>query len=200
MSMKLVHEFEFKVMAAALITLVIFSGALSTNAFLQTMSPTSASTECTNASSGFIQTRASHLCLDGARVRLVGANDFNLLNGYLPGGGLTPSGSAQLAEAGQAHIRLFKIAMDSSVSSSSQLLKTNPQAYFSSVDNLIANAKSNGVMLNPIIGRSSTYWSGLTGDDYFTVGSKANNLYKTTWVSPIVSHYRNNSQIAWWEI
>jgi hypothetical protein len=90
--------------------------------------------------------------------------------------------------------------MDSSVSASSQLLKTNPQAYFTSVDSLIADAKSNSVMLNPIIGRSSTYWSSLTGDDYFAIGSKANNLYKTTWVSPIVSHYRNNPQIAWWEI
>jgi hypothetical protein len=199
-SMKLLEKVESKVIAACLIILVSLSGALSANAHLQIMSPTSATPECVNASSGFVQIRASHLCLDASRVRFVGANDFNLLDGYLPGGGLTPSGPSQLAEAGQAHIRLFKIAMDSSVSSSSQLLKTNPQAYFSSVDSLFADAKSNGVMLNPIIGRSSTYWSSLTGDDYFTVGSKANILYKTTWVAPIVSHYRNNTQIAWWEI
>jgi hypothetical protein len=198
--MKLLQKFEFKVIAACLIILVSLSGALSTNVPLQIGSPTTVSSECANASSGFVQVGGSHLCLDSARVRFVGANDFNLLDGYLPGSGLTPSGPSQLAEAGQARIRLFKIAMDSSVSSSSQLLKTNPQAYFSSVDSLIVDAKSNGVMLNPILGRSSTYWSSLTGDDYFTVGSKANILYKTTWVAPIVNHYRNNTQIAWWEI
>ena len=200
MLIKLAGKFEFRVTALCLIILVSLSGALSANVSLHVESPTSPNPECANASSGFVQVRASHLCLEGVRVRFVGANDFDLLNGYLPGGGLTPGGSAQLAEAGQAHIRLFKIAMDSSVSSSVQLLKTNPQAYFSSVDSLIADAKSNRVMLNPIIGRSSTYWSSLAGDDYFTVGSKANNLYKTTWVAPIVSNYRNNTQIAWWEI
>ena len=198
--MKLARKFEFKVIALCIIVLVILSGSLSPSTSIVTLSPTVAGAECANASSGFVQIRSSHLCLDGTRIRFVGANDFNLLNGYLPRSGLTPSGPAQLAEARQAHIRLFKIAMDSSVSSSSQLIRTNPQAYFSSVDSLIADAKSNGVMLNPIIGRSSSYWSSVTGDDYFTVGSKANVLYKTTWVSPIVSHYRNNTQIAWWEI
>ena len=180
--------------------LVILSGSLSPSASVVALSPTAAGTECVNASSGFVQVRAAHLCLNGGRIRFVGANDFNLLNGYLPGSGLSPSGPTQLAEARQAHIRIIKIAMDSSMSSSSHVIRTNPQGYFSSVDSLIADARTNGVMLNPIIGRSSSYWSSLTGDDYFTVGSKANVLYKTTWVSPIVNHYRNNTQIAWWEI
>jgi hypothetical protein len=111
--MKLVQKFEFKVIAACLIMLVSLSASLHANASLQIASTATPSHECINASSGFVQIRASHLCLDGTRVRFVGANDFNLLDGYLPGSGLTPSGPTQLAEAGQAHIRLFKIAIPS---------------------------------------------------------------------------------------
>ncbi len=198
-SMKMMRKNKFKVAALCVIMLFFLSEANLATTPAGSMLQSTGGTECVNATSGFVQSISSHLCLDGTRQGFVGANDFNLLDWYL-GYGLTPSGPSQPQEAGQAHIRLFKVAMDSSVSKTVPLFNSSPSAYFASVNNMIADAKGNGIMLNPIIGRSSNYWSSLTGDDYFTVGSKANILYKTKWVAPVVTYYKNNSQIAWWEI
>jgi hypothetical protein len=163
-----------------------------------------AQTVCTGTSGNFIELRSGYLCLNGSRIRFVGANVPNLLQaGYLPGSTSSPSGATRLSDAGHHGIDLVKVWMDSSCPGAYNLLQSNPTSFFASTDAMFADATANHVMLNPSLitthdGCWNT-WLNVLGGDPFT-NTAANNILKTKWIQPIVSHYANNPQLAYWEI
>ncbi len=164
-----------------------------------------AQTVCTGTSGNFIELRNGYLCLNGSRIRFVGANVPNLMQaGYLPGSASSPSGATRLSDAGHYGIDLVKVWIDNPCPTAYQLLQSNPTAFFASVDAMLADAKTNNLLLNPSLFTTHnsgcwSQWVSLLGGDPFTNAS-SDTLLKTKWIQPIVSHYAANGQIAYWEI
>ena len=164
-----------------------------------------AQTICTGTNVNFISLRSGYLCLNGSRIRFVGANVPNLMQaGYLPGSTSSPSGATRLSDAGHYGIDIVKVWIDNPCPTAYQLLQSNPTAFYASVDSMLADAKANNVLLNPSLVTTHNsgcwnQWVSVLGGDPFT-NTNADTLLKTRWIQPIVSHYAANSQIAYWEI
>ncbi len=185
------------------LTLILLSVTLMVQSALPAVQ---AQTVCDGTSATFIGLRSGYLCLNGSRIRFVGANIPSLLGaGYLPGSSNTPSGPTRLRDAGHYNISLVKVWLDNPCPSTAyQLLQSDPTAFFASVDSMLSDAKNNKIFLNPALVTTHNTacwnaWTSALGGDFIT-NSQVDSVLKNTWVKPIVSHYSSNGQVAYWEL
>ncbi len=158
----------------------------------------------------FIRTSGPHLCLNGQALKLLGANSYGILGGYLGIGYInsqTPESPVRLNDAANAGLRVIRFWLD--VTNSDYWFPLayskfsddhDHKPYFAALDRLVADAKANDVYLVPVLASAFDQWTALgNGESFWKIGTKTNLRFKE-WVSAIVRKYSGDSQIAWWEI
>ncbi len=166
---------------------------------------------CTGFSNdNFIRAAGSHLCLNGQPLKMVGANSYGVLGGYLGIGYInnqTPASPVRLKQAASAGLRAIRFWLDVTNSDywfplaySKFEQDSNHSAYFSALDRLVVDAKASGVYLVPVLVSAYDQWTALGhGESFWKIGTETNLKFKD-WAKAIVKRYSGDPQIAWWEI
>jgi hypothetical protein len=158
----------------------------------------------------FVEVRGASLFLEGSRLRIVGGNSYGILSHYLGLGSVTtgvPNSAQRLVDASAAHLRALRFWLDIAPSDEwfSQAhgifsAQADHADYFGAFDRLLADARATRILLIPVFVSAYDQWTKHGNDtNFWTVGSTTNVQFKA-WVTAWVTRYRNEPQIAWWEL
>ena len=157
----------------------------------------------------FVCSSNNRLAIGQDPVRMVGANSYGILAGYLGIGTVTGNTASEkrLPDAATCGLQIIRFWLDVAPSdywfrlTYSKFTQDNDhQAYFTALDRFIADARANNIRLIPVLSSAFDQWTKTgNGDNFWQVGSKTNLAFKQ-WTNAIVSRYSNNSSIAWWEV
>jgi len=175
----------------------------------KTYTLTVTASDCSTASE-FITRQGSDLMLAGRRIRVVGGNSYGILSTYLGMSSVTspsPNALVRWQQANATHLKIMRFWLDVAPSDywfNGVMAQYNADAghtpYFAAVDGLIADADANGMRVVPSLVSSYDQWTAQGGgSNFWTVGSAANVAFKA-WVTAIVTHYKDEPRIAFWEL
>jgi hypothetical protein len=158
----------------------------------------------------FFTINGSILKLNGSTVRLVGANSYGILSGYLGIGYVTnavENSTQRFEDAYDYDIRVMRFWLDVAPSDywfgEMWMQWTTPSdhsTYFAALDDLIADARANDIYIIPSFASAYDQWTAQGGGENFWVVNSSTNLLFKDWVSAIVTRYVNEPQIAFWEL
>jgi len=165
--------------------------------------------DCSTVSE-FITRQGSDLMLGGRRIRVVGGNSYGTLSTYLGLNSVTspqPVALQRWQEANATHLKIMRFWLDVAPSDywfTEVMARYNADAghtpYFAAVDALIADADANGMRVVPSLVSAYDQWTAQGGgSNFWTVGSASNLAFKA-WVTDIVTHYKDEPRIAFWEL
>jgi endo-1,4-beta-mannosidase len=157
----------------------------------------------------FVCSTNSSLTIGQNQVKMVGANSYGILGGYLGIGNVTGTTSSEkrLSDAAGCGLHVVRFWLDVAPSDywfqlaySKFNQDKDHHAYFTALDRFIANARANNIRLIPVLSSAFDQWTRAGGgDNFWQVGSKTNLAFKQ-WTTAIIGRYANNTSIAWWEV
>jgi hypothetical protein len=158
----------------------------------------------------FFTSQNAELYLNDERARIIGGNSYGIFSEYLGAGHVTnlvPDSLQRFIDARSNQLRIMRFWLDIAPSDywfdqAYGVYNSTPDhsEFFSALDNLIADAKANGIYLVPVFVSAYDQWTKQGNyTNFWYVGSETNLLFKD-WVDSIVVHYRDETQIAWWEL
>ena len=157
----------------------------------------------------FLCTANASLTTGQDPVKMIGANSYGILGGYLGIGNVTGTVSSEkrLSDAAGCGLRLVRFWLDVAPSNywfqlaySKFSQNNNHQAYFAALDRLIDDAREINIRLVPVLSSAFDQWTRTgNGDNFWQIGSRTNLAFKQ-WTNAIVTRYANNTSIAWWEV
>ena len=142
--------------------------------------------------------------------KLLGANSYGILSEYLGIGKINnrnPSPMEKLQDASKTGLRVMRFWLDVANSdywfqrTYGRFIEDNNHAsYLSALDRLFSDSRENGLLLVPSFAVAFDQWTAIgNGESFWQVGSKTNLKYKD-WIQTIATRYKDNPQVAWWEM
>jgi Cellulase (glycosyl hydrolase family 5) len=157
----------------------------------------------------FVCTTNGSLAIGQDPVKMIGANSYGILGGYLGIGNVTGTLASEkrLSDAAACGLHLVRFWLDVAPSDywfqlaySKFTQDKDHHVYFIALDKFVADARANKIRLIPVLSSAFDQWTRIGNrDDFWQVGSRSNLAFKQ-WTMAIVSRYANSSTVAWWEV
>lgn len=175
-----------------LLTLLLGGPARATEGVTTTTQPTQAV---------YLTRKGAELFMGERPFRAVGVNKFDLFLQYLQGGAEREQAARAIRQAAQNGLRVIRFTAVGFYPKNMERWSTD--AYWRAMDDLVAEARQNGVGLIPTVDWNIYLFPDMAGEtvqDLLTNADSKSRQYLDLYVSQIVTRYRNEPAVLFWEI
>ncbi|GIV17887.1 MAG: hypothetical protein KatS3mg022_3322 [Armatimonadota bacterium] len=150
----------------------------------------------------FLQRRGTQLVLNGAPLRLVSVNKFDLFLRFLEGGEAKQQAVRAIEEASKQGFTVIRFAGVGFYPSHMRNW-ANERVYWGAFDELVQTAKKHGVRLIPVINWNLYLFPDMANEcvqDMLTNPDSRSRQYLWLYTYQLVSRYKNEPTVLFWEL